>query len=224
MGGIYCGDNLIERGNKEYEEVGFIYDLKEKDRLKHVRPSIKYKEQAIEYILEFYKYNSEINGVGGLHRFLDNYEAWLEKLDEDRKRIPNEEKVPAETYFLVRESDDKIVGMINIRLVLNERLKKFGGHIGYSIRPTERGKDYNKINLYLGLKCCQEHGIKEVLMDCDKDNPASSRTMIALGGKLIKEYYDEENAKCIVQDYIINVDEAIKNNKEKYENKINYKR
>ena len=34
--------------------------------------------------------------------------------------------------------------MINIRLALNDRLKKIGGHIGYSIRPTERGNGYNK--------------------------------------------------------------------------------
>lgn len=33
--------------------------------LKHVRPSIAYKQQAIEYIKEFYKYNSAIHGVGG---------------------------------------------------------------------------------------------------------------------------------------------------------------
>lgn len=190
------------------------------DILKHIKPSIKYKKQAIEYISEFYEYNSEINGVGGLHRFLDDYDAWLKKLDKDRNRIPNEEKVPAETYFLVRQADDKIVGMINIRLALNEKLKKFGGHIGYSIRPTERGKGYNKINLYLGLKCCQKHGIKEVLMDCDKDNPASSRTMIALGGELIREYYDNENAKCIVQDYIINVDESLKKYSKIYEKHI----
>ena len=58
----------------------------------------------------------------------------------------NEEKVPAETYFLVRKRDNKIVGMINIRLQLHEKLKEFGGNIGYSIRPTERRKGYNKIN------------------------------------------------------------------------------
>ena len=45
--------------------------------------------------------------------------------------------------------------MINIRLALNESLKKYGGNIGYCIRPVERGKGYNKINLYLGLKICQ---------------------------------------------------------------------
>ena len=179
------------------------------EKLKHVVPSIEYKEQAIDYINEFYEYNSEINGSGGLHRYLDNYDGWLEKLEEDRKRIPNDEKVPAKTFFLVREEDNRIVGMINIRLTLNEKLKKFGGHIGYSIRPTERQKGYNKINLYLGLLTCQKHNIKEVLMDCDKDNPGSAKTIQKLGGKLIREYYDDEFAHCTVQDYIIDVDDTI---------------
>lgn len=189
------------------------------EKLKHVKPSIKYKKQAIQYINEFYEYNSKINGIGGLNRFLYNYDEWLNKLNEDRKRIPNEEKVPTETYFLVRELDDKIIGMINIRLALNKKLQKFGGHIGYSIRPTERRKGYNKINLYLGLRCCQRHGIKEVLMDCDKDNSASAKTIIALGGKLIKEYYDE-NSKCIVQDFMINVDKSLKKYNKIYEKHI----
>lgn len=185
------------------------------NELKHVVPSLEYREQAIDYINEFYEYNSDINGVGGLHRYLDDYEGWLEKLEEDRNRIPNEEKVPAETFFLVRESDDRIVGMINIRLALNENLKKFGGHIGYSIRPTERQKGYNKVNLYLGLLTCQKHGIKEVFMDCDKDNPASAKTIQALGGKLIREYYDDKFAHCTVQDYTIDVDDTIEKVKEK---------
>lgn len=133
--------------------------------------------------------------------------------------MPNEAKVPAETFFLVRELDDKIVGMISIRLALNERLKKFGGNIGYSIRPTERRKGYNKINLYLGLLCCQEHGIKEVLMDCDKENLASAKTMISLGGELIREYYNED-VKCMVQDYKINVNASLNNYSKIYEKHI----
>ena len=95
----------------------------------------------------------------------------------------------------------KIIGMINIRLALNERLRHYGGHIGYSIRPTERGKGYNKINLYLALKVCEQHGIESVFMDADLNNPASWRTMESLGGKRIREYYDDINAHCIVVDY-----------------------
>ena len=90
--------------------------------------------------------------------------------------------------------------------------------------PKFRRKEiYGELKQDIGMILRELCIRKEVLMDCDKDNPASSRTMIALGGKLIKEYYDDENVKCIVQDYIINVDEAIENNKEKYENKIYYK-
>ncbi len=183
-------------------------------------PSINRKEEAIAYIKEFYEFKSDIHGTGGLQRFLDNYEGWLDKLQEDYKRIANEEKVPARTYFLIRSSDNRIIGMINIRLALNEKLKKFGGHIGYSIRPTERGKGYNKINLYLGLKVCQEYKIDKVLMDADKDNPASWKTMEALGGVNVREFFDEENSHCIVKDYEINVNESIKNNSNIYEQMI----
>lgn len=186
------------------------------EKFKHVIPSKKYEGKAIDYINEFYKYGSQINGVGGLRKYLDNYDKWLQKLDDDKNSSISEEHVPAETFFLVRTLDDKIVGMINIRLALNEKLKKFGGHIGYSIRPTERNKGYNKINLYLGLLFCQKHEIREVFMDCDKDNVASAKTIIALGGKLVREYYDDENAHCIVQDYIIDVSKAIKDNENIY--------
>lgn len=183
-------------------------------------PNIHRKEDALSYIDEFHKYNSEINGDGGLHRYLDDYEGWLQKLEEDYTRIPSEEKVPTRTYFLIRESDDQIIGMINIRLALNKNLKKFGGHIGYSIRPTERGKGYNKINLYLGLKVCQEYGIETVLMDANKDNPASWKTMESLGGINIREFFESENVHCIVKDYEINVNESINNNSNIYEPKI----
>ena len=190
------------------------------EKFKFVVPTIEGKKKAIDFINEFYKYNSNINGTGGLQRYLDNYEGWLEKLEEDYNRQPSEEKVPARTYFFVRESDNKIIGMINIRLALNESLKKYGGHIGYSIRPAERGNGYNKINLYLGLKVCKEYGIEEVFMDADKDNPASWKTIESLGGKNIREYFEDEFDHCIVKDYIINVKTAIDSNKDKYEQYI----
>ena len=190
------------------------------EKFKFVVPTIEWKQKAIDFINEFYTYNSNINGTGGLQRYLDNYEGWLEKLEEDYNRQPSEEKVPARTYFFVRESDNKIIGMINIRLALNESLKKYGGNIGYSIRPTERGNGYNKINLYLGLKVCKENGIEEVFMDADKDNPASWKTIESLGGKNIREYFEDEFDHCIVKDYIINVKTAIDSNKDKYEQYI----
>lgn len=182
-------------------------------------PGISRKEDAIDYIREFLEYGSEINGAGGLHRFLDDYEGWLKKLDLDYIQVPDEERVPARTYFLVRESDSRIVGMINIRLALNERLSHYGGHIGYSIRPTERGKGYNNINLYLGLKVCRKYGIEQIFMDADLENPASWKTMEAFGGVRIREYYDDVNAHCTVVDYNIDVNRALDSHPE-YEERI----
>ena len=182
-------------------------------------PGISRKEDAIDYIREFLEYGSDINGAGGLHRFLDDYEGWLKKLDLDYIQVPNEERVPARTYFLVRESDSRIVGMINIRLALNERLSHYGGHIGYSIRPTERGKGYNNINLYLGLKVCRKYGIEQIFMDADLENPASWKTMEAFGGVRIREYYDDVNAHCTVVDYNIDVSRALDSHPE-YEERV----
>ena len=184
------------------------------ERFYFEEPGIERKEDAEAYIKEFREFGSETHGTGGLDRYVDRYEEWLEKIDADRGIIPSEEKVPALTRFLIRENDGAIVGMINIRLALNERLRRYGGNIGYSIRPTERGKGYNKINLYLGLKVCDRHGIESVLLDADLDNPASWRTIEALGGVRIREYFDDEFDHCMTVDYSIDVKKALREHSE----------
>lgn len=94
--------------------------------MKLVLPNIDYKEQAIQYIKEFKEYGSEVNGSGALDSYLDEstYEEWLQKVrgDMDIANILNP-RVPALTYFYVREEDKRIVGMVNIRLALNDFLR-----------------------------------------------------------------------------------------------------
>lgn len=185
------------------------------DQLYLVEPTKEYEKQAIDYIKEHYEYNSDINGSGGLDRYINDYDEWLNKLTDDKERIPNEERVQSETYFLVRKDDNKIIGMINIRLTLNNKLRALGGNIGYGIRPTERRKGYNKVNLYLGLLICSKHNIKNVQLDCDKSNLGSKKTIESLGGILQREYYSDEE-KCIILSYNINVEKSINENKEVY--------
>ena len=99
--------------------------------MKLVFPDISYKEKATEYINEFIEYASEINGSGSLDRYLreSTYEEWLKKVlsDIDIANI-EDSRDPALTYFYVREEDVRIVGMINIRLALNDLLRKECGH------------------------------------------------------------------------------------------------
>lgn len=184
------------------------------EKLRLVRPEKKHEKQAKAYIEEFEACGSKIHGVGGLTRYLDDYDGWLEKLAADRAQVPNEERVPAETFFLMKQTSDgteHLVGMIDIRLALNDALWAYGGHIGYSIRPSERRKGCNKVNLYLALKVCQNHGIEVALLDCNKDNVGSAKTMRALGGKLIREYphRDDNGEDTMMQWYTIDVDAAL---------------
>ena len=106
------------------EQCGYYQNDGNMEHLIHVIPTIKHKEQGIEYIKEHLEYHSEINGSGSLDRYINDYESWLEKLNQDRLTIPSENRVPAETYYLVRQEDNRIIGMINIRLTLNKRLKE----------------------------------------------------------------------------------------------------
>lgn len=182
------------------------------------KPSLKRKDEALEYIKEILNVNkSDTDGTNKLKHYLDNYDGWLEKIENDEKIIPSEESVPSKTFFLIRENDKKIIGMIHIRLTLNKMLADIGGHIGYSIRPTERRKGYNKINLYLGLIECQKNGLDIIMLDCLKDNIGSSKTIEALGGYLVKEeeknFHDE---RVTIQDYNINVNESIEKYKDIY--------
>lgn len=175
-------------------------------------PTIERKKDAIDYISEFLKYESDINGTGLLDKYLkeESYENWLIYLSkvQNKDYAYSINFVPNRTFFLIREKDNKIVGMINIRLELNEKLKNSGGHIGYSIRPTERKKGYNKINLYLGLKKCFEYNIKDAWLDCVVSNLGSVKTIQALGGNLIKEDFSDKYGE-VVQMYTINVRESL---------------
>ena len=129
------------------------------------------------------------------------------------------ERCQSKTFLLIRENDNKIVGSINVRWNLNEEMLKFGGHIGYGIRPTERRKGYNKINLYLGMIEAKKLGLEKVMLDCDVDNIASDKTLKALGGNLERTEVDPYDG-ILTNVYWFNVDETICNYKDKYEQYI----
>jgi len=169
-----------------------------------VCPTKEYEKKAFEYIKEFREHESEVHGTGGLDNY-DNYDEWLQKLQK-AKALPttDEEKVPADTYFFIRESDDKIIGMLNIRHRLNEFLFNEGGHIGYSVRPVERKKGYGTLMLSMGLQKCRELNLDRVLIICDKVNEASAKVAQNNNGVLEKEVYSELCSQ-IIQRYWISL-------------------
>ena len=117
-------------------------------------------------------------------------------------------KCQAKTFLLIRENDKRIVGTINIRWNLTDYVKKYGGNIGYGIRPTERRKGYNKINLYLGLLEVSKLGLDKVMLVCETNNIASVKTIESLGGVLEKKIIDP-NDGLLTSFYWIDTKESI---------------
>ena len=184
------------------------------------RPSLERKEEAIEYINEHIKANSTPNGCGGLDIILEgvSYEDWLEDvlLCENKDYANTKGLVPATTYFTIRESDNKIIGMINFRHYLNNFLRKSGGHIGYGIRPTERRKGYAKMQLYMALKEASKLNIDSVMVSCLDTNIGSEKTILALGGILDRiEHHEGKNKNEKI--HFIDVKESLEKYKDLYD-------
>lgn len=173
------------------------------------KPSINRQKEVLEVIEEYYNFKSTFNGIGSLKHYLNNYEKWLKYIKKESKQRVTKSKVPTNNYFLIRKEDNKLIGFINIRLKLNNILKKYGGNIGYSIRPTERGNGYSKILLYLGLLECQKYNIKEVLISAKKENKVSCKTIEALGGVKTKTTYNDKIFNEEIKNYIIDVGKSI---------------
>ena len=154
------------------------------DKIILVEPDLSYADEIIKYKEESLAESPIINGSAGLDRF-SSIEIWFEELKKRscEDTVPKG-LVPSSTYLAVREKDNYIVGMIDIRHYLNEYLTQVGGHIGYGVRKTERNKGYAKQMLKLALEKCKELKIKKVLITCDEDNIASEKVILSANAKL----------------------------------------
>lgn len=168
--------------------------------LKLVFPTEEY-EQEWKEIVEEIEEAEETMVPHALKKDTDDYAEYLEIVRRYSKGvdIPSD-RVPSEVFFLVKEGEKRILGAIDIRYELTDYLLKYGGHIGYGIRPTERKKGYASEMLRLALDICREKGLKRVLITCDKNNVGSARTMLNNGAVLENEV---ENGEEITQRYWI---------------------
>ena len=145
------------------------------------RPTLADKEAILNMMEEFEKSQSaHAGGFWDIENFV--YEEWLEEnlQAEAGLNIP-ENWVPA-IQLVSFDVAGQALGFLNLRLRLNDYLLEKGGHIGYSIRPSERGKGYAKKSLRQGLQIAKEKNIKRALLTCSTENPASRAVILANGG------------------------------------------
>lgn len=112
-----------------------------------------------------------------------SYEQWLGERALWRRFPPRKDFVSGTTYFLI-DREGCVAGSLDLRHELNQHLLDFGGHIGYGIRPSCRGRGYAPMMLALGLEKARERGIGRALVTCNDDNIPSAATIEACGGVL----------------------------------------
>lgn len=150
--------------------------------MKLIQPSIEYDKQIMAYRQEFLDSCDSMDGCGAL-RCYETVKAWLDEVESFKsEETAPKGFVPSTQYIYVREKDNKIVGVIQIRHYFNEYLEKYAGHIGYSVCPSERRKGYATEMLHLILPKCKKLGLNKVLVCCVEGNEGSKRTILNNGG------------------------------------------
>ena len=174
--------------------------------MKLVEPTVEFDKQIREYRKEFLDCGDPMEGASRLKQY-DDPQEWIEFLNKlkDPKTVP-QGRVPLTQYMFVREEDQKIVGMINIRHSLNAYLERCGGHIGISIVPSERHKGYATQMLKMALSKCREFGINKVLYAFNSGNEGSKRIVLKCGGTYESDVYDSVD-RVYVERYWINLSE-----------------
>lgn len=158
----------------------------------------EYYESIKRYRDMMLEAHSSFDGCSFLERYED-IEKWHlnNLLFENKDTVPPGYSLGYEYLFI---EDNEVVGMINIRpeAMSHPHLSKYGGHIGYSIRPDKRNKGLGSLMLKEALKVCKERfKLERVLITCLKGNIGSRKVIINNGGE-----FDEEILYSPEQTYI----------------------
>jgi predicted acetyltransferase len=134
------------------------------------------------------------NGFGGVPEVFNGDLSIKDYLEREVARSQGRD-LPAgyvanTTYWFLDDAG-RLVGMSRLRHGLNDRLLAHGGHIGYYIRPGERGRGYGTRLLALVLEEARKLGIPRALLTINTSNVPSWRLVEANGGVMEDERIDE---------------------------------
>lgn len=146
---------------------------------------LKYSDQSAfrRYIQEWYDHQET---VVPSNTDLAQYASFENMVDELNKTEVEEGWVPSTTLFYFK--DKQIVGAVNIRHKLNQRLTNIGGHVGYGVAKSYRGQGIATFMLKEAKHILKELKVDKILMTCNPKNEASKAVITSCGGYPIESY------------------------------------
>jgi len=113
----------------------------------------------------------------------DAFKESLPRLVEISKGINLPEGyVPQTIYWMYINNRPVAYGKLRHRI--NDALLEYGGHIGYIVRPSERGNGYGKLFLSALIGKAKDIGIEKLLITCDETNSRSRKVIESNDGEL----------------------------------------
>ncbi len=165
------------------------------EEIRLVKPILELKREALEYRKEHFDFGEQVINGSELFDKIASYDEWLAKVVANANvETVDPNWVLTDTFFAVRVSDHKIIGIADLRYQLNDFLKDFG-NCGYSVRPSERKKGYATEILRQICLAAKEHGLKQLQLSVEKTNTASIKTIEKNGGKYSRSFtFENEEA------------------------------
>ena len=151
--------------------------------LKFIIPNESHKSQWEEIIAEWDDTRKRPRIL-----FQPSFEEFINRIGQLSQWDDKEKQVAKSSVFLlIDETVEKILGCLWLRHHIDFPIdREYGGHIGYGIRPSARGKWYATEMLQLWLQEAKKLWIDRILITCDDDNIASAKVIEANGGILEK--------------------------------------
>lgn len=169
-------------------------------------------KQDKEKIIEMYDEYMMSELIPGIDRFEGirdfekieklSFNDWIDDLEKNKyeKNLP--ESYSPHTLYLAINDNNKIVCAIGIRWKQVPVLMAFGGLIGYSVRPSQRGKGYASEMLKLALDKFKNTNIENILITCKDFNIASKKVIEKNGGIFENTYSNDDDGYTYLRYWI----------------------
>jgi predicted acetyltransferase len=157
------------------------------------RPAMRW-ESEYRALVDDFEAAGELGRVPGRNTRLarSDFAAFVQRLEDDARGVDLAPGIVSSSAFWLLRHDGvhvTVLGVSHLRHTLTPALEDVGGHIGYSIRPSERRRGYGTHILALTLPHARALGLARALVTCNTDNIGSARIIERNGGALASEGY-----------------------------------